>query len=145
MSKYDSLELIISHTERQLKVCHAELAKLKEGEKTRFIPGEFVQCRDFEDENWMLGNYIWLSANEDYPHRVNLAGTGDASHKHCRLPKDVPGILIRHDGGDVCPVSNGGERVLVISKDDNSLRIIKAACFNWKYASHYVILPEHVK
>lgn len=149
MSKYDSLELIISSTERQLEAYLAELARLKEEEKAKFITAEFVQARDDQSENWILGGYIDPLVNHEYRHRVAVAGLGGTAFKFCRLPKDVPGILIRHDGSDVCPVSDGKAKVLVIENQDKfstkAIGVSLAENIFWMRIKFYIILPEYVK
>lgn len=144
MSKYDDLELIINSTERQLDAYRAELAKLKEEAEAKFITGEFVQARDHLSENWTLGVYIEQLVNRDYPHRVTVAGLGGISFKLCRLPKDVPGILIRHDGSGRCPVD--GENIsITVFPFHGRPSIERASYVNWPLIRYYVILPEHVK
>ena len=146
MSKFDDLELIISHTERQLEAYREEFAKLKEEEKAKFIPGEVVQYRDYDSGSYKLGVFIGMQGRTFITRSIGSdSGDRGASWNQCRLPKDVPGILIRHDGSDVCPVSDKAKWAVIMDDTDKSVRITRVTDFRWKRASYYVILPDHVK
>ena len=154
MSKYNDLELALIH---ELESCRAELRRAvktmsprEAAVKDEFISRELVQAKDHKDDAWMLGNYIGPRYSEDYPYNVKVSGVGDLSFVYCRLPKDVPSILIRHDGNDECPVSDGKAKVLVIENQDKTLStenigIGLAENIFWRRIKFYMILPEYVK
>jgi len=129
-----------------IKLLEQALAMMKAqdsvDEPFKFIPGEFVQVSN-DGNDWWVRIFDNYDPDRNYPYWAHDSDRLlKCSWKYCRLPKDVPNILIRFPGSE-CPV---GENVLVVAfSNDTRLFMDAAKRIYWERVTHYMIFDLPTK
>ena|SRR3990172_9263543 len=152
MSAYDDLLKQIDRVREQVIELQCDgdfLGVYPKKEEFKFIPGEMVQCRDSDSYEWRIGKYISGKEGEFKHLVIAIASeTFPVGWRQCRVPKDIPGIFIRHVGNER-PVTNGDATVLVYFLD-GECNTSEASSFAWLQNGEsdgivgYMILPDWV-
>lgn len=139
MKELSEMKLLIEKLEKMIPPRPAKT-------ESEFIQGEWVQVRDDDGDPWVLCRFVSFGVGlGDYPYKTDSDGNEDEWWKHCRLPVDVPGILVRHTGGG-CQVSDKDVKVLAILWNGHT-NIAKASGWEWSHIlgdssiKAYMILP----